>query len=76
MKIERKEAGFTPIVLIIESQMELDVLSELATLGGEVPLSHKSANQFLKQLAEGLLDTGASTDFHFFCEFDSILEAK
>lgn len=76
MKVERKKAKFEPITLIIESQMELDVLSELATLGEEVPLSHESANQFLKQLAEGLLDTGASTDFHFFCEFDSTLVAK
>lgn len=76
MKIERKEVKFEPITLIIESQMELDVLSELATLGGAVPLSNKSANQFLKQLAGELLDTGASTDFHFFCEFDSTLEAK
>lgn len=76
MKVERKEADFAPIVLTIESQMELDILSELVSLGEGSSEDHKDANQFLASLTKGLLYEGASTEFHYFCHRESKLVAK
>lgn len=75
MKIERKEAGFAPIALIIESQMEMDVLSELADLAMGLHNS-RDVEDFVSEVSEELLNMGAFPGYKYFCDVKSRLVAK
>jgi len=76
MKVERKEAGFAPIVLTIESQMELDVLAELVSLAFEVDGIPHEVKEFAYSLTGDLLDVGTSPSHKYFCDHTSRLVAK
>lgn len=67
MKIERKEVEFAPIVLTIESQMELDILSELVSLAEGVCGIPEEVENIVSELSEYLLNEGASPQFKYFC---------
>lgn len=76
MKIEYKDRGFSPIILTIESQMELDVLSELLALASFVHKIPQDVNDFVSKTSDELLNMGASATFHYFCDHGSALVAK
>lgn len=75
MKVECKEVKFTPIVLTIESQMELDVLSELVSLVGTYRIP-QDVQDFASELTDRLLDMGATSGYVYFCDEGSRLVAK
>ena len=76
MKIEYKDRGFSPIILTIESQMELDVLSELVALASFVHKIPQDVKDFVSKTSDELLNMGVSADFHYFCDYGSTLVAK
>lgn len=76
MKIECKEPDFEPIILTIESQMELDVLSDFAAMGREVEGTPDEVSLFLSKLADGLDREGADPSYKYFCGFESKLQPK
>lgn len=76
MKVERKEAKFEPITLTIESQVELDVISELVALADFVRGTPAEVECIVSKLSEDLLNVGASNEYKYFCDFESRLVAK
>lgn len=64
MKIEKKEPAFEPITITIESQMELDLLSDLfALVSGE--LNDEQMNGLVYDINTLLCEVGANTDYTY-----------
>lgn len=76
MKIEKKEPDFEPIILAIESQMELDVISELVALARGTPCVPENVDEFVSELSDELGRMGADPRYRYFCGLESALRAK
>lgn len=64
MKIEQKDKGFNPITLTIESQEELDLLSDLFSLvSGK--LGHARLNDAVYSVGDVLVELGANTNYTY-----------
>lgn len=64
MKVEQKDGGFSPIVLTIESQEELDLLSDLFCLVSD-RLGHTQLNDAAHSVGLALFDLGANTSYTY-----------